>query len=153
MDRDAFEAAPASRRGSVKTTLTDQPVLAGPGNLLADEILWRAGLRPSASVSDLTEADRRHLHVVPAVPARVRGEEVGLRPGKRQGGRTADAVRPPWVGGRYEIRTREGLPPTRFPPVVVGCVGVFGSVHLGPWAAGRPSRDSSGSRMNVRERC
>ncbi|MER5505169.1 DNA-formamidopyrimidine glycosylase family protein [Streptomyces sp. NPDC002766] len=62
VDPEAFEAALASRRGSVKTALTDQSVLAGLGNLLADEILWRAGLSPTTSVSDLTEADRRHLH-------------------------------------------------------------------------------------------
>ncbi|GGQ91554.1 Fpg/Nei family DNA glycosylase [Streptomyces aurantiogriseus] len=62
VDREEFEAALSSRRGSVKTALTDQSVLAGLGNLLADEILWRARLRPSSRTSDLTEADRRRLY-------------------------------------------------------------------------------------------
>jgi formamidopyrimidine-DNA glycosylase len=62
VEREEFEAALASRRGSVKTTLTDQSVLAGLGNLLADEILWRAKLRPAGRANDLTEAERRRLY-------------------------------------------------------------------------------------------
>ncbi|GGS88742.1 Fpg/Nei family DNA glycosylase [Streptomyces chromofuscus] len=60
--REEFEAALAARRGALKTALTDQSVLAGLGNLLADEILWRAGLRPTGRAADLTEADRRRLY-------------------------------------------------------------------------------------------
>jgi formamidopyrimidine-DNA glycosylase len=62
VDRRAFEAALSSRRGRVKTVLTDQSVLAGLGNLLADEILWRARLCPAGRASDLTEAERRRLY-------------------------------------------------------------------------------------------
>lgn len=62
VDRDAFEAALRARRGRLKTALTDQSVLAGLGNLLADEILWRAGLRPDGRASDLTRADLRLLY-------------------------------------------------------------------------------------------
>jgi formamidopyrimidine-DNA glycosylase len=62
VDRDEFEAALSARRGRVKTVLTDQSVLAGLGNLLADEILWRARLRPTGRASDLTEAERRRLY-------------------------------------------------------------------------------------------
>ncbi|MGP4048368.1 Fpg/Nei family DNA glycosylase [Streptomyces sp. 2A115] len=62
VDRGEFEAALSARRGRVKTVLTDQSVLAGLGNLLADEILWRAGLRPTGRASDLTEAERRRLY-------------------------------------------------------------------------------------------
>ncbi|MER7108059.1 Fpg/Nei family DNA glycosylase [Streptomyces sp. NPDC000229] len=60
--RAEFEAALSSHHGRVKTVLTDQSVLAGLGNLLADEILWRAGLRPTCRASDLTEAQRRRLY-------------------------------------------------------------------------------------------
>ncbi|WP_346283463.1 hypothetical protein [Streptomyces sp. T21Q-yed] len=47
MDREEFEAALSARRGSIKTVLTNQSVVARLGNLLADEILWRAKVRPS----------------------------------------------------------------------------------------------------------
>ncbi|MEV5507702.1 Fpg/Nei family DNA glycosylase [Streptomyces orinoci] len=60
--REEFRAALASRHGGVKAVLTDQSVLAGLGNLLADEILWRAGLRPTCPVGELTEADLRRLY-------------------------------------------------------------------------------------------
>lgn len=62
VDRAEFTAALSSRRGRVKTVLTDQTVVAGLGNLLADEILWRARLGPTVPANDLTEADGRRLY-------------------------------------------------------------------------------------------
>ncbi|MEU6653103.1 DNA-formamidopyrimidine glycosylase family protein [Streptomyces sp. NPDC046900] len=62
VDREEFEDALSSRRGHLKTTLTDQSVLAGLGNLLADEILWRARLHPGTRAGDLTEIERRDLY-------------------------------------------------------------------------------------------
>ncbi|MFF8906202.1 Fpg/Nei family DNA glycosylase [Streptomyces olivaceoviridis] len=62
VSREEFETALAARRGHLKTVLTDQSVLAGLGNLLADEILWRARLRPDSRASDLAQADRRRLY-------------------------------------------------------------------------------------------
>ncbi len=62
VDREEFEAALAAHRGSVKTVLTDQSVVAGLGNLLADEILWRARVGPTRHANELSEADRRHLY-------------------------------------------------------------------------------------------
>ncbi|MEW2623947.1 DNA-formamidopyrimidine glycosylase family protein [Streptomyces sp. NPDC048106] len=60
--RDDFEAALSARRGRLKTTLTDQSVLAGLGNLLADEILWRAGLRPDRRARELSRPELRRLY-------------------------------------------------------------------------------------------
>lgn len=62
VDRREFEAVLSTHRGRVKTVLTDQSVLAGLGNLLADEILWRARVRPTSRSSDLTEPERRTLY-------------------------------------------------------------------------------------------
>ncbi|MPY60466.1 Fpg/Nei family DNA glycosylase [Streptomyces spongiae] len=62
VDRAEFAAVLSSHRGRVKTVLTDQTALAGLGNLLADEILWRARLRPTVRANDLTEPDRRRLY-------------------------------------------------------------------------------------------
>jgi len=60
--RDEFETALTVRRGRIKTALTDQSVVAGLGNLLADEILWRARLRPDRQTHELTENDRARLY-------------------------------------------------------------------------------------------
>lgn len=55
----------ARSRAPLKAWLLDQGHLAGVGNLLADEALWRAGLdpaRPAASL-DTTEVRRLHRHL------------------------------------------------------------------------------------------
>ena len=46
----------------LKARLMDQSRLAGVGNLLADEILWRAGLDPRRPAGSLTRAEVRRLH-------------------------------------------------------------------------------------------
>ncbi|HEY6738378.1 MAG TPA: DNA-formamidopyrimidine glycosylase family protein [Actinopolymorphaceae bacterium] len=52
----------AERRGRLKSTLMNQDVIAGLGNLLVDEILWRARLHPRRKVSDLDDGDLERLH-------------------------------------------------------------------------------------------
>ncbi|PRX46507.1 formamidopyrimidine-DNA glycosylase [Prauserella shujinwangii] len=52
----------AGRRGRIKPTLADQAVVAGLGNLLVDEILWRARIAPQRSVADLEPGDVTRLH-------------------------------------------------------------------------------------------
>jgi formamidopyrimidine-DNA glycosylase len=47
---------------AVKSRLLDQRRLAGVGNLIADEVLWRASLAPQRSSGSLTAAERRRLH-------------------------------------------------------------------------------------------
>ncbi|MGO4424252.1 DNA-formamidopyrimidine glycosylase family protein, partial [Streptomyces sp. MCAF7] len=49
------------RHGRVKATLTDQSVVAGLGNLLGDEILWRAGINPARRTDELTPEERARL--------------------------------------------------------------------------------------------
>ncbi|MGI9031549.1 MAG: Fpg/Nei family DNA glycosylase [Ilumatobacteraceae bacterium] len=43
------------RRGAIKPVLMDQRVLAGLGNMLSDEVLWRAGVDPTRSAASLGE--------------------------------------------------------------------------------------------------
>ncbi|WP_330350013.1 Fpg/Nei family DNA glycosylase [Streptomyces sp. NBC_00582] len=62
VDRGDFEAVLHARRAGVKTVLTDQTALAGLGNLLADEILWRARLHPTARASELDDPELRRLY-------------------------------------------------------------------------------------------
>lgn len=58
----AVLAARSTRSRQLKPTLMDQSVIAGLGNLLADEICWRARIRPSVAVSELGDDDVRALH-------------------------------------------------------------------------------------------
>ncbi|OBA77807.1 formamidopyrimidine-DNA glycosylase [Mycobacterium sp. 1164966.3] len=58
----AFREALTGRRGRLKTTLMDQSVIAGLGNLLADEICWRARIKPTRPVTDLAADDVKCLH-------------------------------------------------------------------------------------------
>lgn len=46
----------------LKARLMDQAHVAGVGNLIADETLWRAGLNPERAASSLTPAEHRRLH-------------------------------------------------------------------------------------------
>lgn len=53
----------ARRRGGVKAALMDQAFVAGVGNILADEILWRARLHPRRRIESLTDEERHRLYV------------------------------------------------------------------------------------------
>jgi formamidopyrimidine-DNA glycosylase len=46
----------------LKARLMDQARLAGVGNLLADEALWRSGLDPARPARSLSDAEVRRLH-------------------------------------------------------------------------------------------
>ncbi len=49
-------------RAPLKAALLDQHRVAGLGNLLVDEILWRAGLDPARVAGDLDDDELRTLH-------------------------------------------------------------------------------------------
>jgi formamidopyrimidine-DNA glycosylase len=66
---DALQATLAQLRSALgrsvvplKARLLDQARIAGIGNLIADEVLWRAGLAPARPCDSLTGADVRRLH-------------------------------------------------------------------------------------------
>ena len=62
---DALEAGSYAEilppRRQLKAALVDQSVISGLGNLLADEILWRAKLNPHRKVASLAGGDLRRL--------------------------------------------------------------------------------------------
>ncbi len=58
----ALRAALGTSRAPLKARLMDQARLAGVGNLIADEALWRAGLDPRRPAGSLTPAETRRLH-------------------------------------------------------------------------------------------
>jgi formamidopyrimidine-DNA glycosylase len=58
----AFRDALRGRSGRLKPTLMDQSVIAGLGNLLTDEICWRARIAPSRPIRELDVDDVKRLH-------------------------------------------------------------------------------------------
>lgn len=57
-----FVDALAARRSSIKALLLNQEVIAGIGNIYADEALHGAGIHPSAKACDLDPSRLRRLH-------------------------------------------------------------------------------------------
>mgnify|MGYP002682350793 FL=1 len=50
MDRESFLAAMSGRKGKIKPALLDQGLIAGLGNLYADEALFQSGICPQARI-------------------------------------------------------------------------------------------------------
>jgi formamidopyrimidine-DNA glycosylase len=90
--RDEFRARVGRGSAPLKARLLDQKAIAGVGNLLADEILWRARLsprRPTGSLS-VQELDRLRRELRAAVRSAIR----------RGGAHTGDLIAHRERGGR-----------------------------------------------------
>ena len=57
-----LDRALARRTAPIKAVLMDQHRIAGLGNLLVDEVLWRAGIAPTRAASAIDPDERRVLH-------------------------------------------------------------------------------------------
>jgi formamidopyrimidine-DNA glycosylase len=92
----------------LKVRLMDQRRLAGLGNLLTDEILWRAGLAPGRAAGSLSPAERRRLaavvrSTVEELTARGGSHTGDLQAARKRGGRCprdGEELRRETVGGR-----------------------------------------------------
>ncbi|MEF2967274.1 DNA-formamidopyrimidine glycosylase family protein [Paenibacillus sp. M1] len=62
MNEALFISLLSQRRGSLKTALVNQDLIAGIGNCYADEIAFAAGLRPTAKLQDLNAEDLSGLY-------------------------------------------------------------------------------------------
>ena len=51
-----------NRRRHIKTLLLDQAVVAGIGNIYADEALFKSGIKPNTVAANLTARQIKHLH-------------------------------------------------------------------------------------------
>lgn len=60
--RAGLRAALSDGRVALKARLLDQRHISGVGNLIADEVLWRAGLSPTRPAGGLAPAELRRLH-------------------------------------------------------------------------------------------
>ena len=96
----------ARRRGPLKAVLLDQRVVAGLGNIYADEALWRARLSPLRPANDLDAEELVRLH---------RAIRAALRAGiECQGSTLRDYARPDGSSGsmqdEFRVYGRDGLP-------------------------------------------
>jgi formamidopyrimidine-DNA glycosylase len=62
LGREQLHELLGSRRGAIKAALMDQRLVAGLGNLLVDEILWRARLDPHAPAARLSSRRRDAIY-------------------------------------------------------------------------------------------
>jgi formamidopyrimidine-DNA glycosylase len=96
----------ARRRAPLKSVLLDQRVVAGLGNIYADEALWRARLDPLRPADDLTREEVARAH---------RAIRAALREGiERQGSTLRDYAAPDGSSGtmqdEFRAYGRDGLP-------------------------------------------
>jgi formamidopyrimidine-DNA glycosylase len=86
------------RRGAIKALLLNQEIVAGLGNIYADEALFLAGIHPLRSGASLTSGEIERLH---AAIRQVLGEAIGER------GTTLRDYRPPYGQiGAYQNELR-----------------------------------------------
>ena len=93
---------------ALKARLLDQRRVAGLGNLLVDEALWRARLSPVREAGALDAKETARLHRAVRTTLRVLGQRGGshtgdLQPGRERGGccpRDGAPLRREQVGGR-----------------------------------------------------
>lgn len=92
-----FKELIQSRNGKTKSTLLNQKILAGIGNIYADEILWYAGIRPLRKADSLKVGELSKLY-------KVMREVLNLAI-KKEGTSSRDYRKPDGSeGGYYEIR-------------------------------------------------
>ena len=60
--RRQFHDLLSRRRGQIKPVFLGQRLVAGVGNLLADEALWQARIHPSRRIETLSDTDRDRLY-------------------------------------------------------------------------------------------
>jgi len=97
---DRFAAILRSRSTPLKAVLTDQDIIAGIGNIYADEILFAAGLRFDRESESLSTIEIRRLH-----------RAISRDPHRRHQARRVDASRRAVRRSRRETRRLSAVPP------------------------------------------
>jgi len=94
ISRRDFRTRVARSRTPVKARIMDQNVLAGVGNLLADEALWRARIDPNRPADDLSDDELDRLRVAVRAANRSAIAGGGVHTGKVIPARRRDGVCP-----------------------------------------------------------
>ena len=76
-----LRAAVTRSRAPIKAVIMDQSRIAGLGNLLCDEALWRAGIDPARAGASLTPDEAKRLHRAIRDTLRVLGRRGGSHTG------------------------------------------------------------------------
>lgn len=101
-----LQAAGSKRTTPIKTLLLDQRVLAGVGNIYADEALFHAGVRPGRAANRVSG---KEYHRVAAAVRRVLARSI-----ETGGSSISDYVRPSGADGGYQnerrVYARQGEP-------------------------------------------
>jgi formamidopyrimidine-DNA glycosylase len=110
-----LDAQLARRRAPLKAVLLDQRVVAGLGNIYADEALWRARVSPLRPANELTPDEVGRVH---------RGIRAALRAGiARQGSTLRDYATPDGAAGsmqdEFRVYGRDGQPCSRCRTAIV----------------------------------
>lgn len=108
IDRDTFRGRVGHGSAPLKARIMDQHVLAGVGNLLADEALWQARLSPLRPAAELSDAELDELRRAVRSAARAAIRKGGVHTGQvmpyREAGARCPRCREPMrrakVGGR-----------------------------------------------------
>ena len=94
ISRDAFRERVGRGAGPLKARIMDQAVLAGVGNLLADEALWKAHLSPLRPAGELTDEELDRLRrAIRAATRRARTSSPEHQQQAACGGRQNDPTR------------------------------------------------------------
>ena len=113
---DGLAQGLATSRASVKSRLLDQRLVAGVGNIYADESLWRSGIHPDARRVGRVRAQRLHTAVRDVLAAAVEREGTSFRDYQLVNGQS----------GRYltelDVYGRAGLPCRRCGTTLRGTV-------------------------------
>jgi formamidopyrimidine-DNA glycosylase len=94
LDRAALGRALGRSRAPLKAVLMDQSRIAGLGNLLTDEVLWRAGLDPAREAGGLDDTERAELARTIRHTVRVLGRRGGSHTGDLQTSRARGGICP-----------------------------------------------------------
>lgn len=126
-------AALGGSRAPLKARLMDQHRLAGVGNLIADEVLWRASLHPARPAGSLegTEVRRLHRHLRTTLTDLLAagGSHQGRMTAERHVGGHCPRDGTPLVRSTVGGRTTWSCPAHQPPPSVSGARGRGGAAR------------------------
>ena len=92
--REVFRQRVGESKAPIKARLLDQAVLAGVGNLLADEVLWQVAVSPARRAGDLSTEELDGMRVALRKAIRAAIKQGGVHTGAVISSRRTDATCP-----------------------------------------------------------